>query len=104
MKLIKVTSDNYTDQLFTPAAYKELTLTMSTGDFHTHKRESIEVTEPDWDNTIALIRVKDWAGNIMKWGGPFLSNEDAFEAIYKNDPKNVDEYYIDFADNEGDKQ
>jgi len=36
MKLIRLTSDNYENRLITPEAYTELTLSMSTGDWHTH--------------------------------------------------------------------
>lgn len=41
--MILVTSDNYDLGFFTPKAYKELTLQMPTGDFHSHKHTKIMV-------------------------------------------------------------
>jgi len=45
MKLIKLKSDNY-NQIVTEAAYKEIRLQMSTGDFHTHKATVIKKPGP----------------------------------------------------------
>jgi hypothetical protein len=58
--MILVTSDNCELGFFTPKAYKELTLQMSTGDFHTHKHTIIKVTEYPED-IIAL----DSKGNLV---------------------------------------
>lgn len=43
--VIKVWSDNYDGVLFDFEAYKELRLQMSTGDFHTHRTEFVNVLE-----------------------------------------------------------
>lgn len=48
MKLYRVNSDNLDNAVLTEAAYHELRLQMSTGDFHTHTAEVIaEPTEDD---------------------------------------------------------
>lgn len=39
--LIRVWSNNTDGDLFTPEAYEELLSTMSTGDFHTHRKEEV---------------------------------------------------------------
>lgn len=41
MKLIKLYSDNFNGQLMEPAVYKELTLQMSTSDWHTHTKKVV---------------------------------------------------------------
>lgn len=48
MTLVLVRSDNFEDAVFTKEAYKELTLTMSTGDFHTHKHVEFELSLNDY--------------------------------------------------------
>lgn len=41
--VIRVDSDNYSNALFSFEAYRELRLQMSTGDFHSHSYEILEV-------------------------------------------------------------
>lgn len=41
--VVRVNSDNFENELFTFEAYTELRLQMSTGDFHTHTHEIVEV-------------------------------------------------------------
>lgn len=43
--VIKLNSDNFENTYLTFDAYKEIRLSMSTGDFHTHKHEIVEVDE-----------------------------------------------------------
>lgn len=57
MKLIKVTGNN--EGLYTPEAYKELTLQMSTGDWHTHQHEAVDVTDAEIE---AVITLRDLVG------------------------------------------
>jgi len=53
IKVIKLTSDNYENTLVTQAAYEEIRLQMSTGDFHTHKIETVLVE--DFSDVITLM-------------------------------------------------
>lgn len=48
-KFIELNSDNFQSQLCTPRAYKELRLQMSTGDFHTHERKIVLLSERQID-------------------------------------------------------
>lgn len=50
--VIKVYSDNYDGICFTKDAYKELTLQMSTGDYHTHT--AIDTLSPDYEGVVTL--------------------------------------------------
>jgi len=50
--VIKVKSDNFNNELLTFDAYKELRLQLSTGDFHTHRHEIIEV---DFDTPVISL-------------------------------------------------
>ena len=52
MYAIKVIGNN--EGLYTEKAYQELRLQMSTGDFHTHKTEEVNVTGDDYDQVIHI--------------------------------------------------
>lgn len=43
-KFVVVNSDNFDDQVMTAKAYRELTLMMSTGDWHTHVAKPVELS------------------------------------------------------------
>ena len=57
--LYKVTSDNYTNQLMTKEAYAEFRLQMSTGDFHTHTAELVDVSNIDANSLDNILTVDD---------------------------------------------
>lgn len=61
MKAIRVFKNN--EGVYTHEAYTELRLTMSTGDFHTHKTEEIEIN-PDTDEYIDFIEIEDADGVV----------------------------------------
>jgi len=50
--VVKVTENN--EGLYTLEAYEELTLQMSTGDYHTHKYELVQLKDTDTDKVITL--------------------------------------------------
>lgn len=52
-KLIKLFSDNHEGTLMSQSQYREETLSMSTGDFHTHKTETVYVASKSRLATIA---------------------------------------------------
>lgn len=56
IKVIRLHSDNFEGSLMTPEVYYEIKLQMSTGDFHTHKAEEIEVESYDGVLELADIR------------------------------------------------
>lgn len=58
--LVRVTSDNFCEQLFTIDAYAELRLQMSTGDFHTHTHEL--VNRADLTDVITLQQMLEEIG------------------------------------------
>jgi len=47
MILIKLTSDNFESTLLTTEAYEAVVLTMSTGDYSTHKAEPVVLPSTD---------------------------------------------------------
>lgn len=53
IQVIKLKSDNYENALLTIEAYNEVRLQMSTGDFHTHKVETVLVE--DFSDVITLM-------------------------------------------------
>ena len=53
IKVIRLNSDNYENALVTKEAYEEIRLQMSTGDFHTHKIETVLVE--DFSDVITLM-------------------------------------------------
>jgi hypothetical protein len=61
--LVRVTSDNFNEQLFTIDAYAELRLQMSTGDFHTHTHEL--VNRADLKGVITLEQMLEEIGEAI---------------------------------------
>ncbi len=57
---VRVTSDNFCEQLFTIDAYAEMRLQMSTGDFHTHTHEL--VNRLDFTDVITLSQLHEEQG------------------------------------------
>ncbi len=47
MVLIRLTSDNFDDELITVDAYEEVALTMSTGDYGTHRAAPVVMPAND---------------------------------------------------------
>lgn len=47
MTLIRLTSDDFQGELLTPDAYEAIVLSMSTGDYSTHKAEVFIMPETD---------------------------------------------------------
>lgn len=45
MTVLKLNSDNFENQLMTAGVYEIIRLTMSTGDFHTHTVEKVQVDD-----------------------------------------------------------
>lgn len=54
-RFIELESDNFNGQLCTPRAYKALTLQMSTGDFHSHKKRTVFLTQRQIDKRMDAI-------------------------------------------------
>lgn len=57
-KLVKVTM-NGESFLYTPEAYNELRLQLSTGDFHTHQNEIVYLKEVDFEQVIDLNMMRE---------------------------------------------
>lgn len=67
MVLIRLTSDNYDNQLCTVEAYEEIVLQMSTGDHACHKAQAVVMPESavNWDEVAYLT---DWNRELVIGG------------------------------------
>jgi hypothetical protein len=85
------------------SAYREYTLTMSTGDYSTHVAvplNSLPDSVDECENVLDMYEVRDWADNLIREAelGTF---QDAWGWIYENIPNPDDsddiygEYYVE---------
>ena len=84
MKVYKVKSDNF-EGLITKDAYKELTLQMSTGDFHAHTKRIVEVE--DWEN---VTTIEDLFENDESYIGQFSTLEELGQYLFEENAANWD--------------